>query len=452
MADAPGPGATPAPVTGVGTPEGSSLLRFAAVGSVDDGKSTLIGRLLHDTKQLFDDQLEAISTASRRRGVEGVDLSFVTDGLRAEREQGITIDVAYRYAATPKRKFVIADCPGHVQYTRNMATGASTADLAVVVVDATSGLREQTRRHCCITALLGVRHLVVAANKMDLTGWDVEAFRTVDRQMAELADRLGVDSVLTVPVSALHGDNVVERSEHTPWYDGPTILEALEEAPAGAWASEGAAGARLPVQWVVRHPGGGRSYAGMVSGGTLRAGDDVVVLPGGARSTVASVGTFDGALDEAASSLSVTVTLDDDLDVARGDLIAPVTGAPETLREFDATLCWFGERPATTGARFRIKHTTRVTPAVLTSLAGRLDVDTLSLEPTDELAFNDIGVGRLTVATPIAADPYHVNRVTGSFVVIDEATNATVAAGMVGTPIVLGGDPHAAAGATSPAG
>ncbi|HUO49821.1 MAG TPA: GTP-binding protein [Acidimicrobiales bacterium] len=435
-----------------GGANGTALLRFAAVGSVDDGKSTLIGRLLHDTKQLFDDQLEAISTASRRRGVDGVDLSFVTDGLRAEREQGITIDVAYRYAATPNRKFVIADCPGHVQYTRNMATGASTADLAVVVVDATAGLREQTRRHCCIAALLGVRHLVVAANKLDLTGWDEAASRRVGEEMDRLAERLGVETVLTVPVSALHGDNVVERSTHTPWYDGPTILQALEDAPAGAWATEGAAGARLPVQWVVRHPGGGRSYAGMVSGGTLRAGDEVVVLPGGAKSRILSVGTFDGALDEAASSLSVTVALEDDLDVARGDLIAAADGAPEVLREFDATLCWFGERPVSAGARFRIKHTTRVTPAVLTSLAGRLDVDRLTLQPAAELGHNDIGVGRLTVATPVAADPYHENRVTGSFVVIDEATNATVAAGMVGAPVVLGAGAGTTAGAGATAG
>ena len=438
----PGPGTAPAPGPGAATP-GSSLLRFATIGSVDDGKSTLIGRLLHDTKQLFDDQLEALSTASKRRGIEGMDLSFVTDGLRAEREQGITIDVAYRYAATPRRKFVIADCPGHVQYTRNMATGASTADLAVVVVDATTGLREQTRRHCCIAALLGVRHLLVAANKMDLTGWDPAAYQAVAAEMRSLARRLGVETVVTVPVSALHGDNVVEASDRSPWYDGPTVLAALEDAPAGAWAAEGSDGARLPVQWVVRHPGGGRSYAGMVSGGSLRAGDDVVVLPGGGRSRIESVGTFDGALDEAASSMSVTVALADDLDVARGDLIAPVVGAPDVVREFEATVCWFGEPPAQVGQRFRLKHTTRITAAQLVSLQGRLDVDSLSLVAADSLGANDIGVGRIAVATPIAADLYHVNRVTGSFVVIDESTNATVAAGMVGAPVVVGAGPPA---------
>jgi len=433
---APDPGAAPTSRRGVTAP-GSSLLRFATIGSVDDGKSTLIGRLLHDTKQLFDDQLEALSSASKRRGVEGMDLSFVTDGLRAEREQGITIDVAYRYAATPRRKFVIADCPGHVQYTRNMATGASTADLAVVVVDTTTGLREQTRRHCCIAALLGVRHLLVAANKMDLADWDEQRYRSVDDEMRTLAGHLGVETVVTVPISALHGDNVAEHSERCPWYDGPTVLEALEEAPANAWATDGGAGARLPVQWVVRHPGGGRSYAGMVSGGTLRAGDEVVALPGGGRSRIESVGTFDGALVEAGSSLSVTLALTDDLDVGRGDLIAPVDGAPEVLREFDATVCWFGEQPVEAGRRFRIKHTTRITAARLLSVAGRLDVDSLALVGADALDHNDIGVVRIAVATPIAADPYHVNRVTGSFVIIDESTNATVAAGMVGLPVVV---------------
>ena len=436
---APGPGVTPTSGRGVVAP-GSSLLRFAAIGSVDDGKSTLIGRLLHDTKQLFDDQLEALSTASRRRGAEGIDLSFVTDGLRAEREQGITIDVAYRYAATPLRKFVIADCPGHVQYTRNMATGASTADLAVVVVDATAGLRQQTRRHCCIAALLGVRHLLVAANKMDLADWDEATYRSVDTEMRSLARRLGIETVITVPVSALRGDNVVEASERSPWYEGPTVLEALEAAPTNAWVTEGGAGARLPVQWVVRHPGGGRSYAGMVSGGTLHAGDEVVVLPAGGRSRIDSVGTFDGVLQQATSSLSVTVSLGDDLDVGRGDLIAPVDGAPEVLREFEATVCWFGEQPVEVGRRFRVKHTTRITPARLVALEGRLDVDSLALVATDVLEQNDIGVGRIAVATPIAADLYQVNRVTGSFVIIDEATNATVAAGMVGAPAMVGAD------------
>jgi sulfate adenylyltransferase large subunit len=420
------PGAEPA--------SGSSLLRFATIGSVDDGKSTLIGRLLHDTRQLFDDQLDAVIAASRRQGLDAVDLAFVTDGLRAEREQGITIDVAYRYASTPNRKFIIADCPGHVQYTCNMATGASTADLAVVVVDATVGMREQTRRHLCIAALLGVRHLVVAANKMDLAAWNEATYASVLEEVESLARRLGLDSVITVPVSALLGDNVVEASTHTPWYSGPTLLSALEHAPTGIWANGG--GGRLPVQWVVRHPGGGRSYAGMVSGGTFRPGDEIVVLPGGQRSRITSVETFDGPLDEAAASLSVTVRLDDDLDVSRGDLIAPAGDPPDVVREFEATLCWFADPPAEAGRRFRLKHTTRLTPAQVLSVDSRLDVGSLELEPSSRLGPNDIGVVRLGVGTALAVDRYRANRVTGSFAVIDEHTNVTVAAGMVGPPVL----------------
>jgi len=414
------------------------LLRFAAVGSVDDGKSTLIGRLLFDTRQLFDDQIEAMAAASARRGVGEVDLSFVTDGLRAEREQGITIDVAYRYAATPRRKFVIADCPGHVQYTRNMATGASTADLALVVVDATAGLREQTRRHACIAALLGVDQFIVCVNKMDLVGWDEGAYRRVADETEALARRLGVSSPTVIPVSALHGDNVVERSDAAAFYDGPTVLEALESAPAGRWAAVHGAhrgtGARLPVQWVLRHPGGGRSYAGMVNGGTLRLGDPVLVLPAGVRSSVAALGTSDGPLAEAPIGLSVSVRLADDIDVSRGDLIAAADEPPEVATGIEATVCWFGERPLRAGDRLRVKHTTRVTPARVDAVTERLDVNALVLEPVAELEDNDIGVVRLTTATPLAVDPYRRDRITGSFVLIDEATNATVAAGMVGRP------------------
>ena len=341
----------------------SELLRFAAVGSVDDGKSTLIGRLLHDTKQLFDDQLEAISLASRRHGGNGFDLAYITDGLRFEREHGITIDVAYRYAATPYRKLVIADCPGHVQYTRNMATGASAADLVVVVVDVTTGLREQTRRHCCIAALLGVRHLLVAVNKMDLAFWDRSAYLAVDREIRAFAQRLGIENVITVPVSALEGDNVASVSSRSSWYTGPTILDALEQAEAGAWATERGAGGRLPVQSVVWHPGSGRSYTGMVSGGTLHTGDEVVVLPAGTRTRIASLRTFDGPLEQAVARMSVTVQLEDDLDITRGDMLATVDSAPEVVGELEATLCWFGPSPVEAGQQFRIKHTTRVTQA-----------------------------------------------------------------------------------------
>jgi sulfate adenylyltransferase subunit 1 (EFTu-like GTPase family) len=301
------------------------------------------------------------------------------------------------------------------------------------VVDATTGMREQTRRHLCIAALLGVRHLVVVANKMDLTGWDRAAYEAVDTEARALALRLGIDSVRTVPASALLGDNVVESSTLTPWYSGPTVLGALEEAPAGAWAGQDG-GTRLPVQWVVRHRGGGRSYAGMVNGGTLRPGDEVVVLPGGQRSRITSVETFDGPLDEASAALSVTVRLADELDVSRGDLIASVEDPPSVEREFDATVCWFADAPLEAGRRFRVKHTTRLAPAQVLSVAGRLDVDTLELDPATALGANDIGVVRFVVGTPLVVDPYRRNRVTGSFVVIDELTHATVAAAMVGAP------------------
>jgi sulfate adenylyltransferase subunit 1 len=421
------------------------LLRFAAVGSVDDGKSTMIGRLLFDTRQLFDDQVEAVTAASRRRGIGEVDLAFVTDGLRAEREQGITIDVAYRYAATPRRKFVIADCPGHVQYTRNMATGASTADLALVVVDATSGLREQTRRHACIAALLGVDQFLVCANKMDLVGWDRAAYDRVEGDIRALAGRLGVTSVTVIPVSALHGDNVVESSGAAPWYDGPTVLEALEAAPAGGWAavhgSHRGRAARLPVQWVLRHPEGGRSYAGMVNGGPLRVGDEVEVLPEGRRTTVSRIETYDGPMDVAPVGLSVSVHLADHVDASRGDLIASAEELPQVVNELEATVCWFGERPLRGGDRLRIKHTTRVTPARISAVRSRLDVNELRLEPVEALADNDIGVVSLTTATPLATDPYRRDRITGSFVLVDEATNATVAAGMVGRPELVAAEP-----------
>jgi len=420
------------------------LLRFAAVGSVDDGKSTLIGRLLFDTRQLFDDQVEAVAAASSRRGISELDLAFVTDGLRAEREQGITIDVAYRYAATPRRKFVIADCPGHVQYTRNMATGASTADLALVVIDATTGLREQTRRHACIAALLGVDQFIVCANKMDLVGWDRSAFDRVAGEMDALARRLGVVSTTVVPVSALHGDNVVEHSDATPWYEGPTVLQALESAPAGAWAavrgSHRGTSARLPVQWVLRHPGGGRSYAGMVNGGPLRTGDEVVVLPGGRQTSVSRIETFDGPVDEALVGRSVSVHLAGDLDVSRGDLIASAEDPPDVATEMDATVCWFGERPLQAGDRFSIKHTTRVTPVRVVAVLARLEVNDIRLESAEDLDDNDIGVVRLEAATPLATDPYRNDRVTGSFVLIDETTHSTVAAGMVGRPELVATD------------
>jgi sulfate adenylyltransferase large subunit len=435
------PGAPP-----VGGPELGAdtmdLLRFATIGSVDDGKSTLIGRLLFDTRQLFDDQISAIESASERRGLGEVDLSFVTDGLRAEREQGITIDVAYRYAATPHRKFVIADCPGHVQYTRNMATGASTADLALVLVDATAGLREQSRRHICIAALLGVDQLVACANKMDLVGWDRSAYQRIADDMESLAHRLGLASCTVIPISALHGDNVVDRSSAAPWYDGPTVLDALESARAGGWAAQHGAhrgsGARLPVQWVLRQPGGGRAYAGMVNGGAFRTGDSVVVLPQGARTTVRAIETADGPLQRAEVGLSVSLRLADHLDVSRGDLIAAAEEAPEVTDTFEATVCWFNDRPLVAGDRLRLKHTTRVTPVFVEGITGTFDVNELSVTEASELGENDIGVVNLRTATPLAVDPYEADRITGSFVLIDDRTFATIAAGMVGRPRLHG--------------
>ena len=433
------PGSPPAGELGTDTMD---LLRFATIGSVDDGKSTLIGRLLFDTRQLFDDQLTAIEVASERRGLGEVDLSFVTDGLRAEREQGITIDVAYRYAATPHRKFVIADCPGHVQYTRNMATGASTADLALVLVDSTAGLREQSRRHVCIAALLGVDQLVVCANKMDLVDWDRSAYQRIVDEMETLAQRLGISACTVIPISALHGDNVVDRSEAAPWYDGPTVLDALESARAGGWAARHGrphgTGARLPVQWVLRRPGGGRSYAGMVNGGPFRAGDSVVVLPQGTKTTVRAIDTADGPLPRAEVGLSVSLHLADDVDVSRGDMISAAEGAPEVTDTFEATVCWFHDRPLAPGDRIRLKHTTRVTPAVVEAVSGTFDVNELELTEAAELRENDIGVVTLRTASPLAVDRYEVDRITGSFVLIDELTFATIAAGMVGSPRLHG--------------
>lgn len=416
----------------------SDLLRFAAIGSVDDGKSTLIGRLLFDTRQLFDDQVDALTAASQRRGLGAIDLSFVTDGLRAERSQGITIDVAYRYAATPTRKFVIADCPGHLQYTRNMATGASTADLALVVVDTSRGLSEQTRRHICIAALLGVDQIIVAANKMDLVDWELRAFESLSNEVAGLAQTLGIRSWWVVPVSALHGDNVVDTSEKARWYSGPTILELLESLPSGGWArvhgSHRGSAARLPVQWVLRDPGGGRSYAGMVNGGTFRNGDRVVVLPSRLQTSIQSIDTFDGPIDVAQVGKSVSLKLTDHIDVSRGDLICSLDDPASVTNDIEATLCWFRDKPLHAGERLCVKHTTRLTPAIVESVSCRFDVNTLGLDPVDLLEDNEIGVVSLKTAYPLAVDLYSQDRITGSFILIDEVSNSTVAAGMVGTP------------------
>jgi sulfate adenylyltransferase large subunit len=407
------------------------LLRLATIGSVDDGKSTLIGRLLVDTRQLFDDQLDAIAEASEKRGVGDLDLSFVTDGLRAEREQGITIDVAYRYATTPTRKFIIADCPGHVQYTSNMATGASTADLALVVLDVASGLKEQTRRHLCIAALLGVRSIIVAVNKMDAVDWSQLAFERVVDEIVTLARELDFTSVSIIPVSALLGDNVVESSSNLPWYDGPTVLDALESSEAGAWEHTATQGARLPIQWVLRQPGGGRTYAGMVNGDTMHVGDRVTLLPANVETTITSLHFGGDEISEATVGLAADVGLAAETNAGRGDLIATAP-LPTVSNELKTTICWFGEKPLVVGQRLRLKHTSKVTPVRVKIINGVIDIAKLDIDDSTMLNTNDIGLATLQTAELLVVDDYRVNRVTGSFVLIDEATNATVAAGMVG--------------------
>ena len=338
--------------------------------------------------------------------------------------------MAYRYASTPTRKFVIADCPGHVQYTRNMATGASTADLALVVLDANQGLKEQTRRHLCIAALLGVRNIIVAANKMDMADWDRAPYDAVVKQIDELGERLGFESSLVIPVSALMGDNVVERSNEESWYEGPTVLEALEQATAGSWSSSNS-GARLPIQWVLRQNGGGRTYAGMVNGASLHVGDAVTLLPQNLETTVRAIKGVRGDGSEAAPGLSVDVDLASDTDAGRGDMLATAP-LPTVTREIEATVCWFGETPLSTGTRLRLKHTSRTTPARVSDLHGVVDIATLDVAPGEQLAMNEIGLVTIQTAEPLVVDDYRDNRVTGSFVLIDERTNATVAAGMVG--------------------
>jgi sulfate adenylyltransferase large subunit len=410
------------------------LLRFTTAGSVDDGKSTLIGRLLYDSKQVLDDQLEHVAEVSRSRGSDEIDLALLTDGLRAEREQGITIDVAYRYFATDRRRFIIADCPGHQQYTRNMVTGASTADLAVVLIDARKGALEQSRRHAFISALLRIPHLVIAVNKMDLVEYSQERFDEIEAQFAPFLDKLGMRELTYIPISALRGDNVVERSENMPWYGGQTLLAHLEEVEV-SYDHPYDVPARFPVQWVVRTGGSDgeyRGYAGQLASGALRPGEEVVVLPSGQRTRIAAIDTYDGPLAEAVAPLSMTLRLEDDLDVARGELIAGVNEAPAVTREVQADVCWMDSTPLRAGARYAIKHTTRSATAIIDAVLDRVDVDTLEREGgADELALNDIGRVSLRISAPLAVDSYARNRRTGSFVLIDEASNATVGAGMI---------------------
>ncbi len=410
----------------------ADLLRLATAGSVDDGKSTLIGRLLFDAKQVLTDQLEHVEEASRRRGGAGVvDLSLLVDGLRAEREQGITIDVAYRYFATARRTFIIADTPGHVQYTRNMVTGASTADLSVILVDARKGVLEQSKRHAYISALLGIPHLVVAVNKMDLVDFDEQIFDAIVRDFADFARGLGARDIAYVPISAKHGDNVVDRSENMPWYGGTPLLGYLETVQVAD--DRNLEQARFPVQWVIRdHETDYRGYAGQIAGGVLRAGDEVLVLPSEKVTRIARIDTFDGPLDEACAGMSVTLLLEDEIDISRGDIICHPGDAPQLARELTATVCWMADAPLRAGARYAIKHATHAARAVVDAVLDRVDVHTLSPDgDADSLGLNDIGRVRLRTSKPMAFDAYASNRATGSFILIDEATNDTVGAGMI---------------------
>jgi bifunctional enzyme CysN/CysC len=426
------------------------LLRFTTAGSVDDGKSTLIGRLLYDTKQVFEDQLDHVAQASERRGGEGaLDLALLTDGLRAEREQGITIDVAYRYFATPKRRFIIADCPGHQQYTRNMVTGASTADLSVILLDARKGVLEQSKRHAFVSALLGIPHLVVAVNKMDLVDHSQERFEELVAEFEVFAQKLnGIGTgtgmgrdIVYIPMSALNGDNVVDRSEHMDWYQGPThptLLELLEDVEV-AYDHPYDRPARFPVQWVIR-PSGNRSpptrdyrgYAGQMASGALRAGEEIVVLPAGQRTTIATIDTYDGELAEALAPMSVTLRLSDEIDISRGETICRPEQVPTVARELEADVCWMTDQPLRQGGRYLVKHTTREVTAIVDELCDHVDVHTLERgEAPRELALNDIGRVRLRTSAPLVFDPYASNRRTGSFILIDEASNNTVGAGLV---------------------
>ena len=414
--------------------EGAELLRFSTCGSVDDGKSTLIGRLLYDTKAIFEDQLAHVEDVSRRRGDEYTNLALLTDGLRAEREQGITIDVAYRYFATPRRKFIIADTPGHIQYTRNMVTGASTANLAIVLVDARKGLMEQSRRHSFLASLLRIPHLVFAVNKMDLVDWDEATFHRIEQEFRNFASKLDVQDIAFIPMSALKGDNVVERSANMPWFKGSPLLHHLEQVHIAS--DRNLIDVRFPVQWVVRPQSGAhldyRGYAGVVSGGILKPGDDVIALPSGFGSKIKKIETYDGPVSEAFGPMSVTVHLEDEIDISRGDMLCRPNNQPTASQDLEAMVCWMSDKPLELKGRYALKHTTRWVRAMVTNVQYELDVNTLHRkEGVATLGLN--GIGRISMRTtaPIFYDEYRRNRATGSFILVDEATNNTVAAGML---------------------
>ncbi len=425
-------GGTVAPVD---PPRGMDLLRFATAGSVDDGKSTLIGRLLYDTKTIFEDQLAAVEAVSASRGDEYTNLALLTDGLRAEREQGITIDVAYRYFATPRRKFIIADTPGHIQYTRNMVTGASTADLALILVDARKGLVEQSRRHAFLCSLLRVPHLVLCVNKMDLVDYSQAVFEDIAAEFTDFAAKLEAPDLSVIPISALHGDNIVTRAATMPWYQGPSLLHHLEHVHIGS--DRNLVDVRFPVQYVIRPQSSKitdyRGYAGQVASGVLKPGDEVMVLPSGFTSRIAAIDTADGPVTEAFPPMSVTVRLADEIDISRGDMICRPHNQPAVAQDIEAMICWMDEtRPMSVGGKYAIKHTTRSARAVVRAMNYRLDVNTLHRDETaTELRLNEIGRVRLRTTVPLLADEYRRNRTTGGFIVIDETTNRTVGAGMI---------------------
>ena len=414
------------------------LLRLITCGNVDDGKSTLLGRLLHDTKSIFEDQWDAVQRASERRGDAYTDLALLTDGLRAEREQGITIDVAYRYFAIPRRKFIIADTPGHIQYTRNMVTGASTADLAIILVDARNGLNEQSRRHAFLTTLLRVPHLVLAVNKMDLVGYDQEVFEQIRGEFSKFATKLDIADLTFIPISALNGDNVVERSANMPWYDGPSLLHHLEHVHIAS--DRNLIDVRFPVQYVIRPHASSdpelhdyRGYAGQVAGGVLKPGDEVTHLPSGLSTVIQRIDGPNGPVSEAFPPMSVTVLLADDLDVSRGDMLCRPHNQPAAAQNIEAMVCWMSDtRPLTEGSRLVVKHTTRTVKAIVRDLQYRLDVNTLHRdEHAAQLGLNEIGRVTLRTTQPLFADPYGRNRMTGGLILIDEGTSATVGAVMI---------------------
>lgn len=410
------------------------LMRFTTAGSVDDGKSTLIGRLLYDSKSIFEDQLESIRATSERRGENYVNLALLTDGLRAEREQGITIDVAYRYFSTPKRKFIIADTPGHIQYTRNMVTGASTANLAIILVDARNGVVEQTRRHSLIASLLGIPHIAVCINKMDLVDYSQEQYDKIVKDYRDFAARLKVKDIHFLPISALHGDNVVTRSTKMPWYEGVTLLYLLETVHIAGDTNH--IDARFPVQYVIRPYNDAfhdyRGYAGRLSGGVLRPGDKVTILPSGFQSTIKAIELDGKQLDEAFAPMSVTILLNDDIDISRGDMIVRDNNKPQVEQDIEAMVCWLGDQPLRPNGKYALKHTTRDARAVVRDIKYKLDISTLHrITDNPEIAANDIGRISIRTTAPLMYDPYTRNRETGSFILIDEGTNVTVGAGII---------------------